>query len=131
MSALFARWLLGVFFIVAGVNHFVSPAVYLGIMPPALPWPLALIYVSGVAEVAGGVGVLVPAARRAAAWGLIALLVAVFPANIYAAFHGMQIGDYSVPQWVLWARLPGQGLFIAWVYLSCLRNGGRGRRAHA
>lgn len=118
-----ARWFLAVFFMVAGVNHFISPAIYLGIMPPALPWPLALVYVSGVAEVAGGVGVLIPALRRWAAWGLIALLVAVFPANIYAACHGMVINGHSVPTWVLWLRLPFQVLFIAWVYLSCLCPG--------
>jgi len=123
MIASLFRWLLAIFFIVAGVNHFVSPGIYLGIMPPFLPWPMALIYVSGVAEIAGGVGVLVPSVRQAAAWGLIALLVAVFPANIYAVFHGMQIGDHSVPAWVLWVRLPVQFLFIAWIYLSCLRPG--------
>jgi uncharacterized membrane protein len=121
MIASLFRWLLAIFFIAAGVNHFVSPGIYLGIMPPFLPWPMALIYVSGVAEIAGGLGVLVPSVRRIAAWGLIALLLAVFPANIYAAFHGMQIGDHSVPAWVLWVRLPVQFLFIAWVYLSCLR----------
>ena len=92
---------------------------------------MMLIYVSGVAEIAGGLGALVPSVRRIAAWGLIALLVAVFRANIYAAFQGMQIGDFANPQWVLWARLSGQFLFIAWVYLCCLRNGGRGRYAHS
>ena len=72
------RWVLAVFFIGAGVNHFRHPAFYQAMMPPWLPWPDALILISGVAEILGGLGVLVPRARRFAGWGLIALLVAVF-----------------------------------------------------
>ena len=112
------QWLLGVFFVVAGIGHFIAPRFYLAIMPPALPWPLALIYISGVAEILGGLGVLTPATRKLAGWGLIVLLVAVFPANIYAALHGMG----SIPSWVLWARLPLQIVFIAWVYWTSLRS---------
>ena len=115
----FLRWLLGVFFVVAGIGHFVVPQFYLAIMPPALPWPLTLIYISGVAEILGGLGVLLPATRKLAGWGLIALLVAVFPANFYAALHGMG----SIPAWLLWARLPFQFVFIAWVYWSSLSAG--------
>ena len=74
--------LLSLLFIAAGVNHFKSPGVYLKIMPDYLPWPLALVYVSGFFEVLGGVGLAVPRIRRAAGWGMIALLVAVFPANV-------------------------------------------------
>ena len=110
------RWLLGLCFLAAGLNHFFTPRFYLPIMPPFLPWPLALIYVSGVAEILGGIGVLVPPARKLAGWGLIALLIAVFPANLYAAFHGAG----SIPPWILWARLPFQLVFIAWVYWTCL-----------
>ncbi len=113
------RWLLGVLFVVAGIGHFVAPRFYLAIMPPALPWPLALIYLSGGAEILGGLGVLRPATRKLAGWGLIALLVAVFPANLYAALHGMG----SIPSWILWARLPFQFVFIAWVYCSSLSAG--------
>jgi uncharacterized membrane protein len=115
----FLRWLLGVFFVVAGIGHFVAPRFYLAIMPPALPWPLALIYVSGVAEILGGLGVLIPTTRKLAGWGLILLLIAVFPANLYAARHGLG----SIPSWVLWARLPFQLVFIAWVYWSSLSMG--------
>jgi uncharacterized membrane protein len=115
----FLRWLLGVFFVVAGIGHFVAPQFYLAIMPPALPWPLALIYISGVAEILGGLGVLRPATRKLAGWGLIILLVAVFPANIYAAVHGVG----SIASWILWARLPFQIVFIAWVYWSSLSSG--------
>ena len=110
------RWLLGLCFVAAGMNHFIAPRFYLPIMPPFLPWPLALIYISGVAEILGGLGVLVPPARKLAGWGLIALLLAVFPANLYAAFHGAG----SIPPWILWARLPFQLVFIAWVYWTCL-----------
>ena len=108
------RWLLGVLFVVAGIAHFVAPKFYLAIMPPALPWPVALIYLSGAAEILGGLGVLLPATRKLAGWSLILLLIAVFPANIYAALHGLG----SIPRWILWARLPFQFVFIAWVYWS-------------
>jgi len=117
-----SRLALAVFFIIAGVNHFRSPDVYLSMMPPWLPWPEMLNFVSGAAEIAGGVGVLHPRARRIAGWGLIALLVAVFPANLHVALNGWP--EMHVPQWVLWARLPVQLLFIAWVYQSCLRERG-------
>src|SRR4051812_9506924 len=106
------RWLMALLFIIAGLNHFRDPGFYLDLMPPYLPWPLALIYISGVAEILGGAGVLWPATRRAAAWGLILLLVAVFPANLHAALHGF----HQVPAWVLWLRLPLQAVLIAWAY---------------
>jgi uncharacterized membrane protein len=107
-------WLMAAFYVAAGVNHFVSPEFYLPMMPDYLPWHLALIYVSGVAEVALGVAVLIPRLRVLAAWGIIALLVAVFPANLYAAVHQIPLlgGD---PVWN-WARLPFQALFIAWAW---------------
>jgi uncharacterized membrane protein len=111
-----SRALLALLFIAAGVNHFVSPAPYVAIVPPFLPWREALVYLSGVAEIAGGFGILWPRTRRLAGWGLIALLVAVFPANIYAAFAGMEIGGRAVPVWMLWVRLPLQVLLVAWAY---------------
>jgi uncharacterized membrane protein len=111
-----SRTALAVFFAVAGLNHFVSPAPYLAIMPRSLPWPLALVYISGAAEMAGGIGVLCARTRKSAGIGLILLLVAVFPANIYAAVVGMEIGGRAVPQWLLWLRLPLQLVLIAWVW---------------
>jgi uncharacterized membrane protein len=110
------RLLLAVFFIAAGVSHFVSPGSYLAIMPASLPWPAALVFISGVAEIAGGAGVLFERTRRTAAVGLIILLVAVFPANVHAAQDGMNLSGWIVPPWVLWLRLPLQGVLIAWVY---------------
>ena len=107
-------------FTAAGINHFRDPALYLGVMPPWLPWPEAMNLISGAAEVAGGIGVLLPRTRRLAGWGLIALLVAVFPANIQMALHGFPGTD--LPAWVLWARLPFQPLMIAWVWWACVRR---------
>ena len=113
-------WILGVLFMLAGVNHFAAPRFYLSIMPPYLPAHLALVYVSGVAEILGGLGVLVRRTRWLAGWGLIALLVAVFPANVFAATSG--IAGSRIPTWTLWARLPLQGVLIWWVYVSSMRK---------
>lgn len=102
-------------FVAAGVAHFVWPERYARTIPPYLPAPLLLVYVSGIFEVLGGVGVLLPATRRAAGWGLVLLLIAVFPANLHMALHA---GDFAhlAPAWALWARLPMQLVFIGWVW---------------
>ena len=107
------RLLFGPFFIFAGVMHFVIPRVYESIVPPRLPAPRAIVYASGVAEIAGGAGVLHPRTRRAAAAWSVATLLAVFPANIHMALHPDR---YRVPggRVGLWLRLPVQALFIAW-----------------
>jgi len=112
------RWLLALFFIAAGVNHFVSPGFYRAMMPPWLPGPDGMIIVSGIAEIVGGIGILMPHWRRAAGWSLLVLLVAVFPANVHAAVHGHP--DFSST--VGWWRLPFQAMFIAWVWWVCLRG---------
>jgi uncharacterized membrane protein len=117
-------WVLGVFFVIAGANHFLNPQPYVAMMPRFLPWPLPLVWISGVAEILGGIGVLVPTTRRIAGWGLILLLLAVFPANAHVALHGWPGVD--LPRWVLWLRLPFQPLFIWWVYWACLAPGQRG-----
>ena len=102
------RWLLAAFFIAAGLNHFRDAEFYRAMMPAWLPWPGALVQVSGIAEVLGGLGVLVPAVRHIAGWGLIALLVAVFPANLQLALHPVDLPGLALPGWALWARLPLQ-----------------------
>lgn len=84
-------------------------------VPPYLPWHLALVYLSGVAEISGGVGLLIPWVRRMAAWGLVALLIAVFPANLYMAMNRIEAPGMQIPQTLLWARLLGQALLIWWV----------------
>lgn len=113
------RWVLAIFFVVAGANHFRSPAIYLGMMPPWLPWPETLNLIAGAAELLGGIGLLVPWARRFSGWGLIALLVAVFPANLHVALQGAMPGTNFSPR-VLWVRLPFQAVFIAWVWWVAL-----------
>lgn len=113
---------LGVFFILAGIGHFVRPDVYLKIMPPYLPWHLGLVYLSGICEVGLGILVLIPRYTRLGAWGLIALLVAVFPANVHMAAHPELYPGISPA--VLWLRLPLQGVFIAWAY-ACTRREAR------
>jgi uncharacterized membrane protein len=108
---------LAITMVAIGVDHWVNPAPFDRIVPPWLPWTHALVLVSGVFEVLGGVGVLVPRTRRCAAWGLIALYVAVFPANIHMAIDHVQLSpDGTLPVWAMWLRLPFQGVFIAWAY---------------
>ena len=95
--------------------HFLVPRAFLAIVPDYLPDHLALVRISGLAEIAGGLGVLFPATRRPAAWCLAALLVAVFPANLWMAQNPSRFS--SIPAWALWARLPLQIPLIAWAWL--------------
>jgi uncharacterized membrane protein len=108
-------------FIVGGVAHFLATDVYLRIMPPYLPYHRALVLVSGVFEVALGTLLLVPRTSRLAAWGLVALLIAVFPANLYMF---QQSEQFSLPPTLLLLRLPLQGLLILWAYAYTGRRGG-------
>ena len=110
------RWLLAIVMIGAGINHFRSADTYIAMMPEALPAHGALVAISGIAEILCGVGLLVERTRRFAAWSLIALLVAVFPANINMAVNNLPLGGEPVPAWLLWARLPLQAVLIAWAY---------------
>ena len=111
---LLTRYLLGGLFIVAGANHLVNTAFYLSIMPPYLPWPLELVYLSGAAE--AGLGALLLVRRWAvwAGWGLTAWCVAVFPAPVHMAMHPEFYPSISTLG--LWLRLPAQGLLLAWAY---------------
>ncbi len=88
------------------------------IMPPYLPWQLELVYLSGVAEIVGGVGLLIPRFRRAAGWGLLLLLIAVYPANIHMLVNDIYLPDMPRERWLLWLRLPMQFVFAAWVLWS-------------
>lgn len=114
-------YVMGLFYVGAGVMHFVAPKVYARVVPPQLPRPLTLVYLSGIAEISLGIGVLIRRTRRRSAWGLIALLLAVFPANVTMAINEM--GTDAVPDWAsgiarlaLWARLPLQGVLILWAW---------------
>lgn len=106
-----ARAALAIFMVSMGLAHLALPMAFMRAMPPWLPWPLGLVYLSGVFEIAGGVGLMVPRVRGPAGWGLVALFVAVFPANVHMALH-----ETSAPAWVLWARLPFQPVFMLWAY---------------
>jgi uncharacterized membrane protein len=114
------RWLLAAFFIAAGLNHFRDAGLYRAMMPAWLPWHEALVQTSGIAEIVGGLGVLVPVVRPVAGWCLIVLLVAVFPANLNLALHPLALSGLAVPGWALWARLPLQAVLIAWVWWTAL-----------
>lgn len=105
---------LSVAFIAAGANHFVSPDFYLQMMPPYLPAHRELVILSGVLEILGGLGVLIPRLRSTAGWGLVLLLLAVFPANLHMALNPELFPDLGAA--ALYARLPFQALFIAWAY---------------
>jgi len=102
--------------VTVGVLHFVTPGFFVAIVPAWLPAPLLLVQVSGVAEIAGGLGVLHPATRKWAGLGLVALYVAVFPANINQAVNHIAVNGQSVPPALLWGRLLLQPVFIAWAW---------------
>lgn len=114
-----ARLILSLFFILAGVSHFQHPHEFERIVPPALPAPLTLVYLSGIFEILGGLGILWEGTRAVAGWGLVALLIAVYPANIYMATSGVKIFGFPSQPWMAWARLPLQFVFIAAVIWSC------------
>ena len=111
------RWALTIFMVAAGLNHFLNAADYEGMVPSALPSPSLIVIISGLAEMAGGLGLILPATRRLAAWGLILLFLAVLPANINMAVNHLPLGSHELPTWALWARLPLQLVFIAWAWL--------------
>jgi uncharacterized membrane protein len=109
------RKLAGPFFVFAGVMHFVIPKTYRTIVPPYVPAPKAMVYASGVAEIAGGAGLMLERRRRLAGWWLVATLIAVFPANLHMALNPDQYPEIPGGAVSLWARLPIQGVFVAWV----------------
>lgn len=106
--------MLGALFILAGINHFIRPQTYHSMMPDYLPWHATLVALSGGAESALGVLVLFRRWRQHARWGLIALLVAVFPANVQMVMHAERYEP--IPTWLLWLRLPLQAVLIGWVW---------------
>lgn len=112
------RRLFGIFFVFAGVMHFVKPRWYERIMPPYVPAHRELVYASGVAEIAGGLATLHPATRRAGSLWSIATLLAVYPANVHMALNAEDFDDVPGGEATLWARLPVQALFIAWAYAA-------------
>lgn len=111
----FGRAVMGVLYIAAGTLHFLATRTYAGIVPTYLPAHRELVYISGAAEILGGVGVLFPRTRRPAAWGLILLLIAVFPANVTMITEHDRFP--AIPLWAAWLRLPLQLPLLYWAWL--------------
>ncbi len=109
-----SRGAVGLLFFTSGVLHFLRPEPFVRIVPPVLPTPVLLVYLSGCAEILGAMGLQISRFRNAAGWGLVALLVAVFPANVFMLTTHPYIGELLVPTWILWLRLPLQ---FALIYL--------------
>jgi uncharacterized membrane protein len=122
MPKIILRVVLALFMMGAGIKHFTDADTFVVMVPSWLPQPLWLVWISGVAELACGVGILLPAVRRAAGFGLIALYLAVFPANVNMALHDIPFRDEHVPSWALWARLPLQAVLIAWAWWVAVRR---------
>lgn len=110
------RVILAISIIIVGITHFASPDPYVKIVPPQLPYPLELVYISGVFEVLGGVGLLVPNVSKFSAWGLIALFIAVYPANINMAVNHIHLDNIPDSPWFQVVRLPLQAVLIAWAW---------------
>jgi uncharacterized membrane protein len=111
------RWVLGIGFILQGVNHFISDDIMVKMMPSWLPAHWELVWCSGVAEIVLGAAALHRRTRRVAGFGILLLLAAVWPANWAMA---LDAGAWPIPPWLLWARLPLQFLFAYWAYISCI-----------
>jgi uncharacterized membrane protein len=109
-------WLLAAVMIMAGVAHFTITDTYVAIMPPYIPLHREMVHLSGALEILGGLGLLVPQTRRFAAWGIFALLIAVLPANIHQAVHGLQPPGLEMSPTIAWVRVPLQLLPLAWAY---------------
>ncbi len=108
-------YLMGASYVWAGARHFIKTDYYVQMMPPYLPWHLQLVYLSGIAEIVCGVGVMIPPTRKLAAWATIALLLAVYPANIHVAVNNVpMLGAEEGAGLANWVRLPFQFILIAW-----------------
>lgn len=110
------RIFLSLALIVVGITHFIRPDQYARIVPPQLPYPFQLVYISGVFEILGGIGLLIPSISVIAAWGLIILFIAVFPANINQAINSIPIEGIPHHPLLYWFRLPFQAVLIAWAW---------------
>ena len=110
------RILAGILFIVGGISHFLKTEMFVAIIPPFLSFPEALVYITGIFEILGGIGVLIPWIKRIAGNGLVILLLAVFPANLHMAINDVHVEGLPTSPVFLWLRLPLQFLLIAWIW---------------
>ncbi len=110
------RVFLSISLIIVGATHFIKPEQFVRIVPPQLPYPFELVYISGFFEILGGIGLLIPSVSVAAAWGIVALFIAVFPANINQAINSISIEGIPHHPWLYWFRLPFQAVLIAWAW---------------
>jgi uncharacterized membrane protein len=120
MTMRIGRYMMGTLYVVAGIGHFIVTSAYMHIMPDYLPAHRELVLLSGAAEIAGGLGVMVPQTRRAAAWGLVVLLIVVMPANVWMAQHPERYAN--IPLWAIWLRLPLQVPLVWWAWMYTRRE---------
>jgi uncharacterized membrane protein len=113
-----ARFSMAALFLASGIQHFRKPRPFVKIVPPLLPSPYGIVYVSGALEVIGAIAMLIPPLHSFARHLLIALLIAVFPANVYMAMYRIPLGRKHLPDWLLWGRLPLQFVLIWLVWLG-------------
>jgi uncharacterized membrane protein len=109
---------MGLCFIITGSLHFLTPERFDFMMPPYLPWPRKLIYISGFFEILGGLGILLPRTRHLAGRCLAVLLICVLPANVHVALSGGHVPGLPEQNWYYWARLPFQLVFVFWALWS-------------
>ncbi len=114
------QYVIGGLFVIAGLLHFIAPDVYVKIMPDYIPWHKPMVYLSGVAEILGGAGIMISPYREAASWGLILLLLMVFPANITMFRKAYRRKGLTMYTSLLLLRLPLQFVLIYWVYWAGL-----------
>jgi uncharacterized membrane protein len=114
MESFWHLYLMAFVYIIAGINHFRNPKLYIKIIPPYFPNPKALNILSGIAEIILGIGLCVPIVSNFAAWGVIALLIAIFPTHLYMYFN-LKAG-MGLPKWFLFLRMPLQLGLIYWAY---------------
>jgi uncharacterized membrane protein len=105
----------GLIFVITGLLHLVRPRTFIKIMPPWIPWHRFMVLFSGILEILFGSMLLIPSLSQIGAWGLICVLIGVFPANVHMALHSEEFS--FIPAWLLWARLPIQFVLIGWAYL--------------
>lgn len=110
------RGILSVCIIIVGITHFLVPVPFIKIVPGILPYPAAIVYISGFFEILGGIGLLIPAVSRAAAWGLLLLFIAVYPANINMAVNNIHLENIPDGNWFQAIRLPFQFVLFAWAW---------------